>query len=367
METLNLKPVTEEELHYFNSFHTRKVKKEDRTAWENLLTKFKESKIIRLEQEYERLLTRALPTTRGTIQPQNTNNLFDIVNIGSQIIKQYAREKIDISTNARESVIASIVTELKAVLDTETFTKVQEISTVVKTAERLLLKQLESEKTSNAATRARARAKDRAGAGAGAGAAHSYFFEGQQSLFCGKHALNNLLQKEKFFHGVETEVRAEQINLQGVCIALKKRLKKDAGVQDVHENDVIISCPGNGNYQHDVLVQALIKANYDVIAFPFHDLEKAQKLLAQLKENGLKGFLINKSGSHWVAVTYLGNTSYKYLDSLSRKRTRIFDNEKQLFDHLKSERITRLYAVVNPVIPSFAQEYSSEDYAVIKK
>ena len=44
METSTL--VTEQELKYFDSFHTSKVNPKDRKEWKALLTKSKESKIV---------------------------------------------------------------------------------------------------------------------------------------------------------------------------------------------------------------------------------------------------------------------------------------------------------------------------------
>ena len=326
METSTL--VTEQELKYFDSFHTSKVNPKDRKEWKALLTKSKESKIDRLRQKFNNLLD---------IQQKDMDNYFDIVHIGEKILAEQKESK-----------------------ESE-----QEISAIVNVAKKKL-EQLISEEKSSAATGAGVVAG--AGAGVAPAPASSYFFEGQQSLYCGKHALNNLLQEEKFFHdNAHVRFRPNKINLHRVCLNLKEVLRARAGVYGIIANDAIINCPDNGNYQQDVLVKALLEAEYDVIAFPFDNLTVVQVLLAKLKENGLKGFLINKGGWHWVAVAYLSDRSYMYLDSFSNRRTRTFNNEQELFEHLETQSITRVYAVAKPVIPSHGQEFSSDDYARVQK
>ena len=159
------------------------------------------------------------------------------------------------------------------------------------------------------------------------------YFEKQRSLFCGMHALNNLFQQKIFINNEIDREEEDQFNLDSFCKRLKVRLRVEA---DVSLGDNFIDCPENGNYQYEVLLNALVENKSDVIQFPFGESSSfVRDLIPLLKKRGLKGFLINLRGNHWVAVTAMASgfsNQFVYLDSLSK--TQVLKTNDELIHFL---------------------------------
>jgi hypothetical protein len=139
------------------------------------------------------------------------------------------------------------------------------------------------------------------------------YFQRQQGLGCGRHALNNLLGREVFKKGAVGDVvpfppPAEPISLLGVCKTVVDMLKKK-GVKEV--------CSASENYDVNTIHAAL-----DVLGY------KTEDFTTTVDESGeFLGFVINLglvSGKpkHWVALKFKqraddGTVTYDYFDSLN--------------------------------------------------
>lgn len=163
---------------------------------------------------------------------------------------------------------------------------------------------------------------------------NEYFFEKQQGLGCGRHALNNLLQMQKFVHPrvyFETYTKERLIEL---AEDKKGKINLDAFCRFLHSINVSISygikvnnyCKKNEDYDIGVLVNALAllgheNADYNIANESSFD-----------DEANVFGYLINISnGYHWVSVRKYGS-KYVYFDSTEKPM--LFENINELNRYL---------------------------------
>ena len=122
------------------------------------------------------------------------------------------------------------------------------------------------------------------------------YFESQKELFCGKHALNNLLQGEVF----------SEEELNRICEEMARE-------EEMLEKDKI-KCSKSGNYESAVLVKALTERNLGVTECYRYTCYR--NCLKFKSDNRFIGFLFNLGGYHWTAMNC---TSFEegnlYLDS----------------------------------------------------
>ena len=162
-------------------------------------------------------------------------------------------------------------------------------------------------------------------------------FEQQEKgkLFCGKHALNNLLGAEFYtakgdatayteneLKAIVTQRNVDLILTGGASIPLdlnrfcnyishvNSRLIDDTGNE---------ACPSNGNFSTSILKLALTVLGYNVDStigkrVAIHNFEKDKA------EENLIGYMINYGNYHWVCLVYTG-TNYLYKDSLEKSAT----------------------------------------------
>ncbi len=150
-----------------------------------------------------------------------------------------------------------------------------------------------------------------------AAAVSSYtgYFQKQQGLGCGRHAVNNLLGREAFKKGALGDIvpfppPAEPISMLGVCKVAVDILKRK-GIREY--------CSASENYDVNTMHAAL-----DLLGYKTEDYTDA----TVLDETGdYLGFIINLglvSGKpkHWIALKFKsrledGTPSYDYFDSLN--------------------------------------------------
>jgi hypothetical protein len=128
------------------------------------------------------------------------------------------------------------------------------------------------------------------------------FFEPQESLGCGRHALNNLLGGRYFIKDDRSVFTLDSIkipiSLQSLCRFLSNELR-------IFET---LECLEDENYDTNVLRSAL-----NILGFPVE-----QKTRETIEDNPeIFGFIVNYGGGHWVSLRRLDDGNYKYTDSVS--------------------------------------------------
>jgi hypothetical protein len=150
---------------------------------------------------------------------------------------------------------------------------------------------------------------------AAATAAATGYFQKQESLGCGRHALNNLFGRTVFLKGKVGDPMPfppgkEPYSLLGICTAVNKILRKK-GIQE--------SCLSNENYDVNTIQGATDYLGYKTEAFT------ATKTLDETGE--FVGFLVNLGlvagkPKHWIALKFKERTAdgtvlYDLYDSLN--------------------------------------------------
>ena len=129
------------------------------------------------------------------------------------------------------------------------------------------------------------------------------FYETQESLGCGRHALNNLLGGRYFKKEGDYNPDVLPISLQGLCRTMGVILRS----RGVGETE----CPSSEFYDVSVLAAAL-----NVLGF------KASQNIptdAVRSRDDSYGFIVNKQeGAHWVALRREPDGRYRFIDSNNR-------------------------------------------------
>ncbi len=141
------------------------------------------------------------------------------------------------------------------------------------------------------------------------------YFQKQEGLGCGRHALNNLLGRQAFQKGASTDfyvegATAEPYSLLGICNTIEAVFKKKGLKQ---------SCLSSENYDNNTMIAAL-----DVLGYDNETLHPTDVI----DESGdYLGFLINLGvikgkPKHWVALKFkrrddTDTVYYDYFDSLN--------------------------------------------------
>jgi ADP-ribose pyrophosphatase YjhB (NUDIX family) len=181
--------------------------------------------------------------------------------------------------------------------------------------------------------------------------AASLYTEKQQDLLCGQHALNHLLQEQKF---VSLPGRARkhrlingQVDLQAFCRHIRSEARKDLG----DAANETIDCPPEGDYQADVLVRAIKdELRYSVDELPFHQegIAELRKRLPSSRPR-LIGLLVNIAGYHWTAVmSRIQPKQHVYIDSLSIPKSFNPLSDGDLVDFLSERNPYRIYILSLP-------------------
>lgn len=177
------------------------------------------------------------------------------------------------------------------------------------------------------------------------------FFEKQEGLGCGRHALNNLLQMRKFVRpSINPEKytkeiliqlasdNSKQINLDSFCKyfhSIKQTIRESSP-------DVTNYCRADEYYEIEVLMNVLRLLHYD------HRNYDMRTGISLKDSPNIFGYIINiNDGYHWISIKKNGS-SYIYCDSRSDPIN--FDSLSELNLYLRSynnfdgssERITAI-------------------------
>jgi len=194
------------------------------------------------------------------------------------------------------------------------------------------------------------------------------FFEPQEALFCGKHAINNLVGSEMFSYDTSNPTTWKlddgRFNIFYICNQyVLKTIRDFTGIvfpDEYNENIYsyismgntkakkalnsfiktesegeykslsnlisslgildgrVLPCNRDGNFHANILIFALRRAGY-VVSDPEFDVESSLQLIEDSKANpNLVGFIVQQSkNKHWIAVRHTGCDDYADDSSLS--------------------------------------------------
>jgi hypothetical protein len=165
------------------------------------------------------------------------------------------------------------------------------------------------------------------------------YYEGQDSqLSCGRHALNNLLHRQRFVKDgglllkrldVDPKLTDDtQLNLPQICDLYQRELRK------TRKKDARELCQAAENYAIDILIAALNIAGYEAISMNIIERPKQD-------EPDTYGFLINLGGGHWVSATR-EKDGYMYYNSIaSTERNKRAINYRDFFRDFSRQQLER--------------------------
>ena len=145
------------------------------------------------------------------------------------------------------------------------------------------------------------------------------YYEKQESLGCGRHALNNLFGRHIFIkNGPKlTDVSYNNLGssdrdipLQSICLYLAEKEYLKNGSENM--------CPVNENYESIVLQAGLGVLGYETENpdVPNGQDWKDWKKIKDTDDTNVIGYIVNFGGGHWVTFRKLDNGRYTYLDSI---------------------------------------------------
>jgi len=185
--------------------------------------------------------------------------------------------------------------------------------------------------------------------------------EKQESLGCGRHALNNLLgmklfsKTQGFPFGKINEID-ENIDLSNFSLPINlQNLCKYMSIKEpsLFNNDV--PCPYNENYLYSVLIYALNLIGYSVeeesINYYKQTSPEYHTIKIQLKDEddpNFIGFLVNKEAFHWICYRKLTNGKYMKFDSLNHISSSVeFDDITKTIGENKIYKVKFTGKVIN--------------------
>ena len=129
------------------------------------------------------------------------------------------------------------------------------------------------------------------------------FFETQEELRCGRHALNNALGGELIFTNADLSTACD--------VLIAESCFPDAnGVLDIQRREDHESAAGW--YSEEVLATALrASLHYELL------LQPLKQNVNKLMEENIVGAICNKNNQHWIAFKYVDGAVW-LLDSVSR-------------------------------------------------
>lgn len=176
------------------------------------------------------------------------------------------------------------------------------------------------------------------------GVSKRLYFERQEKLYCGKHALNHIFQRPEF----------TTLELDEIC---RRQYAYSKTIDPANRSSLETNCPKSGNYLMDVLIEALEKHKYSIIN-TFRDPIKYSVIynLLDIINNSsliLYGVLINLGKAHWVGIhSYQIDDVYNhiYFDSTMHSQpTESMDDNQMLFQlvslipTLRASQMTIIY------------------------
>ena len=147
------------------------------------------------------------------------------------------------------------------------------------------------------------------------------YIEPQESLYCGKHALNNLLGGEYFTtsSGAAPYTREDILRI-GSTLSPRNKLDLNRFCKLLAQTPGLIEdpgrepCPDNGDFASNLLVLALRISGFQA---GYINIEKQYAAFKSDNTDNLLGYIVNYGGGHWVCLIYNGSSNnYIYKDSV---------------------------------------------------
>jgi hypothetical protein len=155
-----------------------------------------------------------------------------------------------------------------------------------------------------------------------------FFFEKQEGLGCGRHAINNLFQEVVYNITDTREINLEHpmfpMNLPKFCTKLVVEYYRIFG----KERPQIYACESNENYSDPVIESALRLKGYDQIGV-CGIWDRDDILTKNIGDN----FILVHLPGHWTCARKL-NGKFYYIDSMSGHI--VFNTESELKEYLQS-------------------------------
>jgi hypothetical protein len=147
------------------------------------------------------------------------------------------------------------------------------------------------------------------------------YIEPQESLYCGKHALNNLLGGDYFTtsSGAAPYTREDILRI-GSTLSPRNKLDLNRFCKLLAQTPGLIEdpgrepCPDNGDFASNLLVLALRISGFQA---GYINIEKQYAAFKSDNTDNLLGYIVNYGGGHWVCLIYNeSSNNYIYKDSV---------------------------------------------------
>lgn len=175
--------------------------------------------------------------------------------------------------------------------------------------------------------------------------ASDFYFEHQSSMAsCGRHALNNLLQRNAFSFSTDVDEELDlstppeplsTVNLHQLCLTMRARLSSKLKKNDMKKQILSeFECFDFENHSFSLLVSALSLFNH-ALEMPSNDKEFIAQTLLSLESVDWK-MIVNENGSvrggHWVAVIKNKGTPAVYYFNSLRDNVKIYRTTRDFVD-----------------------------------
>ena len=147
------------------------------------------------------------------------------------------------------------------------------------------------------------------------------YIERQESQYCGKHALNNLLGGDYFTtsSGAAPYTREDILRI-GSTLSPRNKLDLNRFCKLLAQTPGLIEdpgrepCPDNGDFASNLLVLALRISGFQA---GYINIEKQYAAFKSDTTDNLLGYIVNYGGGHWVCLIYnRSSNNYIYKDSV---------------------------------------------------
>ena len=175
--------------------------------------------------------------------------------------------------------------------------------------------------------------------------ASDFYFEHQSNMAsCGRHALNNLLQRNAFSFSTDVDEELDlstppaplsTVNLHQLCLTMRARLSSKLKKNDMRKQILSeFECFDFENHSFSLLVSALSLFNHE-LELPSNDKEFIAQSILSLESVDWK-IIVNENGSarggHWVTVVKnKGDPAVYYFNSL-RDNVKIYRATRDFVD-----------------------------------
>jgi hypothetical protein len=147
------------------------------------------------------------------------------------------------------------------------------------------------------------------------------YIERQESLYCGKHALNNLLGGDYFTtsSGAAPYSREDILRI-GSTLSPRNKLDLNRFCKLLAQTPGLIEdpgrepCPDNGDFASNLLVLSIRISGFQA---GYINIEKQYAAFKSDNTDNLLGYIVNYGGGHWVCLIYnRSSNNYIYKDSV---------------------------------------------------